>query len=62
MKKNTVVALDKPSPYVEDPLTEVLRKGAREMLAQAVEAEVAAFLEAHEEIRAMETIIGEDTG
>jgi transposase-like protein len=51
LKKNTVVALEKTSPYVEDPLTEVLRKGAREMLAQAVEAEVAAFLEAHEEIQ-----------
>ena len=31
----------------DDPLTEVLRAGARELLAQAVEAEVAEFLEGH---------------
>src|SRR4051812_27535410 len=30
-----------------DPLTEVLREGARALLAQAVEAEVAAFLSGH---------------
>jgi len=43
--------MEKPSPYVEDPLTEVLRQGARKLLAQAVETEVVAFLEAHGEIR-----------
>jgi putative transposase len=51
LKKPTVLAMEKPSEYVEDPLTEVLRKGAREMLAQAVEAEVAVFVQAHDEIR-----------
>ena len=51
MKENTVVSLEKPSPYVEDPLTEVLRQGAREMLAKAVGDEVAAFIEAHGEVR-----------
>ena len=30
-----------------DPLTEVLRNGARALLVQAVEAEVAALLSAH---------------
>jgi putative transposase len=30
-----------------DPLTEVLRNGARALLAQAVEAEVAALLSCH---------------
>ena len=33
--------------FQDDPLTEVLRAGARELLAQAVEAEVAEFLEGH---------------
>lgn len=32
---------------ISDPLTEVLRGGARALLAQAVEAEVAAFLDGH---------------
>ena len=51
LKNTTVLPLEKPSEYVEDPLTEVLRKGAREMLAHAVEAEVAVFLQDHDEIR-----------
>ena len=39
----TVVALRQPEA-VEDPLTAVLRRGARRLLAQAVEAEAEAFL------------------
>jgi len=34
-----------------DPLTEILRHGARELLAQAVEAEVSAFIEEHRDLR-----------
>src|SRR4051812_9800509 len=41
----TVVALHQPDA-VEDPLTAVLRSGARRLLAQAVEAEAEAFLAA----------------
>jgi transposase-like protein len=36
-----------PLPDGQDVLTEVLRDGARRMLAQAVEAEVAAWIDAH---------------
>jgi len=36
---------------LEDPLTEVLRNGARALLAQAVEAEVAEFLDKHRDLR-----------
>ena len=34
------------------PLDEVLRRGAREMLLQAVEEEVAGYIEAHQQERA----------
>jgi putative transposase len=44
MKKDTVIALKKPEVIAEDPLMEVLRKGAREMLKVALEAEVESFL------------------
>lgn len=47
MEENTVVAFRNPSNFQDDPLTEVLRTGARQLLSQAVEAEVASFLEAH---------------
>jgi transposase-like protein len=40
---STVVPLQQPGA-TEDPLTEVLRSGARRLLAQAVEAEAEAFL------------------
>jgi transposase-like protein len=47
---DTVIKLMQPGSF-EDPLTEVLRNGARALLAQAVEAEVAAFLGRHTDLR-----------
>ena len=44
MKKDTVVELKKPEVVAEDPLTEVLRQGARKLLMHALEAEVENFL------------------
>jgi putative transposase len=41
-----VLQLSQPGTFA-DPLTEVLRNGARALLAQAVEAEVAALLSCH---------------
>ena len=49
MTEDSVVALHHPG-VTADPLTEVLRAGARELLAQAIEAEVAAVLAAHEHL------------
>ena len=46
----TVIALRQPDA-VEDPLTAVLRSGARRLLAQAVEAEAEAFLAEMRELR-----------
>ena len=47
MKENIVVAFRSPANFQEDPLTEVLQAGAHKLLAQAIEAEVASFLEAY---------------
>src|SRR3954452_7434724 len=46
MIQDNVVKLIQPAEF-SDPLTEVLREGARALLAQAVEAEIAAFLSGH---------------
>ena len=46
MTQDNVAKLIQPEAF-SDPLTEVLRAGARALLAQAVEAEVAAFLAGH---------------
>ena len=41
------LTLPSVSPEVHDPLTDVLRRGARQMLIQAVEAEAAAWIDEH---------------
>ena len=46
MTDSNVFQLSQPGT-LSDPLTEVLRDGARALLAQAVAAEVAGFLEGH---------------
>jgi transposase-like protein len=43
MNENRVVAL-RPKGAIDDPLTEILRVGARRLIAQAVEAEFETFL------------------
>src|ERR1700693_2740860 len=45
-----VVKLLQPGSFA-DPLTEVLRNGARALLAQAIEAEVAEFLAKHVDLK-----------
>jgi putative transposase len=51
VEEDSVVSLLRPGPgVVSDPLLAVLREGARQMLMQAVEAEVEAFLAAHGEL------------
>lgn len=47
MKEDTVLEFTDPAGISPDPLTEILRNGARDLLARAVEAEVAELLAAH---------------
>jgi putative transposase len=47
---DNVTRLVQPGAF-EDPLTEILRNGARALLAQAVEAEVAEFLGKHADLK-----------
>ena len=41
------VAFRAPTGFSADPLTDLLRQGARDLIAQAVEAELNEFLAAH---------------
>jgi len=51
MNEDTVVRLPRPgASVVDDPLLEVLRSGARQMLQQVIEVEVQAFLAAHADL------------
>ena len=47
MTKSTLTTLSQPEKDIIDPLTELLRSRARELIAQAVEAELQALLEQH---------------
>lgn len=47
MTKDTIVTFRAPDGFSPDPLTDLLRQGARDLIAQAVEAELIAFLAAH---------------
>ena len=46
MTDTNIFQLSQPGTFT-DPLTEVLRNGARAILAQAVEAEVSSLLSCH---------------
>ena len=46
MTDNTVVSLNTP----QDPLTELIRQGARDLIAQAVEAELQQLLAQHQNV------------
>jgi len=47
MKDDTILKFADPAGISPDPLTEILRKGARDLLAQAVEAELCDLLAKH---------------
>src|SRR5471030_3185358 len=53
VSKDNIIKLIQPAS-VEDQLTEILRNGARVLLAQAIEAEVADFLGKHTDLRTAE--------
>ena len=50
MKDDTVVSLRQPGSFSDDPLTDILRAGARQLLAQAIEAEVESHVAAHADL------------
>jgi putative transposase len=51
MSKNSAVAFPPPQAASADPLTEVLRQGAKRLLAQAIEAEVEPLLACYADAR-----------
>jgi putative transposase len=50
MTENNIVAL-RQKDEIDDPLTELLRSGAKRLIEQAVEAEFAAFLGSHADLK-----------
>jgi len=50
MSNDNVIELKKPETFIDDPITDILRQGARKLLAQALEAEVEIFLNNYREL------------
>lgn len=51
MTKDNVIDFKKPERFVDDPITEVLRTGARKLLTEALEAEIETFLSQYRDLR-----------
>jgi transposase-like protein len=50
MAKDNLINLKKPESFIEDPITDILRQGARRLLSAALEAEVETFLKQYKDI------------
>jgi hypothetical protein len=51
INKDNVVAIKKPERFVDDPISDILRQGARDLLAHALEAEIEIFLNQYKDLR-----------
>ena len=51
MEKSTTQPMVGPSSTSQDALTEILRDGAKRLLAEAIQAEVADWIESHAHIK-----------
>ena len=51
MGQDNVVDFKTPEPFVDDPLTDVLRTGARKLLTEALETEIEGFLSQYRDLR-----------
>jgi len=51
MTKDNLLAFKTPEAFVDDPLTEALRTGARKLLTEALEAEIEGFLSQYPDLK-----------
>jgi putative transposase len=51
MSKDNVFAIKRPDSFVDDPISEILRQGARSLISQALEIELGIFLNQYKDLR-----------
>ena len=51
MPQNNIIEIKKPEAFVEDPITEILRNGAKKLLTEALEAEIESFLRQYKDLK-----------
>ena len=50
MADDNVISLKKPEPFVDDPITDILRNGARKLLTLALETEIELFVHQYKDL------------
>lgn len=50
MAQDSVIDLKKPATFIDDPITDILRQGARRLLTAALEAEIDTFLKQYKDM------------
>ncbi len=51
MPKDTVIEFEKIEPFIDDPITDILRSGAGRLLAEALETEIEIFLSQYSDLK-----------
>ena len=51
MAKDNVIDFKNPAPFIDDPMTQLLRQGARQLLTAALEAEIDVFVNQYKDIQ-----------
>ena len=51
MRNNNVFEIRKPEAFVDDQITQIIRQGARKLLAQALEVEIELFINQYAEVK-----------
>jgi putative transposase len=51
LSKDNLIELKNPEPFIDDPITEILRNGAKKLLADALEVEIKGFLSQYADLK-----------
>ncbi len=51
MKQDTVIELKKPETFINDPITELVRQGSRDILFKALEIEIDSFISLYADLK-----------
>ena len=51
MSHSNVFEIKKPEPFIDDPITDILRSGARKLLSEALEAEIESFMAQYRDLK-----------
>lgn len=51
MKQDTAIEIKKPETFIDDPITELVRQGARDILFKALEIEIDSFISLYADLK-----------